>query len=211
MIEDPGLRERKKLQQRQAIAAAALRLFSERGFANVTVADIARAINISTKTVFNYFPTKEDLVLHGREAIESNLLRALQNRTPGESLLTAARRHTLAMAQQMRAVPQEQRLAFQQIMQSAPTVGARWRELQSQHEQTIACLLMAETAAPAEDVIPIVVAGLLGVINRLAFYNVIGWPDEHPRSAVEIDNQIERAFDLLAHGLKDYGVLTEVG
>jgi AcrR family transcriptional regulator len=210
MYENPGLRERKKLQQRQTIAAAALRLFSERGFVNVTVADIARATNVSTKTVFNYFPTKEDLVLHGREAIETNLLCALQNRASGESLLAATRRHTLAMAEQMRAVPQEQRMAFRQIMQNTPSVGARWRELQSQHEQAIACLLMTETAAPAEDVIPIVVAGLLGVINRLAFYDVIGWPDEHPRSAAALDNQIERAFDLLARGLNDYGVLTEV-
>jgi len=201
-----GLRERKKQQTRHTIAAVAMRLFTERGFDDVTVADIARAANISTKTVFNYFPTKEDLVLHGREAIEADLLQALQSRAAGESILTAARRHTLAMAQQMREVPHEQRAAFRQIMQTAPTVGARWRELQRHHEHAIARLLVADTAAPADDVLPIVVASLLGVISRLAFYDIIGWPDERPRSAATIDKEIDRAFDLLEHGLAGYGV-----
>ena len=58
-----GLRERKKRQTRDAIAAAALALFLERGFDAVTVADVARAADVSEKTVFNHFPTKEDLRL----------------------------------------------------------------------------------------------------------------------------------------------------
>src|SRR4051812_5213589 len=56
-----GLRERKKRETRDAIAAAALALFLERGFDAVTVADVGVAANVSEKTVFNYFATKEDL------------------------------------------------------------------------------------------------------------------------------------------------------
>ena len=59
-----GLRERKKQRTREDIAAAAMALFSARGFDDVTVADVARAADVSEKTVFNYFPTKEDLVVH---------------------------------------------------------------------------------------------------------------------------------------------------
>ena len=57
-----GLRERKKRQTREAIAQAAMALFVARGFDAVTVADVARAADVSEKTVFNYFPAKEDLV-----------------------------------------------------------------------------------------------------------------------------------------------------
>jgi len=62
-----GLRERKKRQTREAIAQAAMALFVEHGFDAVTVADVARAADVSEKTVFNYFPAKEDLVLLGGE------------------------------------------------------------------------------------------------------------------------------------------------
>ena len=61
-----GLRERKKLEVRERIAGAAFRLFSESGFDNVTVAEVAAAAETSVQTVFNYFPTKEDLLLNGR-------------------------------------------------------------------------------------------------------------------------------------------------
>ena len=60
----PGLRERKKQRTRELIAARALELFSERGYHATTVADIAAAAEVSKPTLFRYFPTKEDLVLH---------------------------------------------------------------------------------------------------------------------------------------------------
>ena len=62
-----GLRERKKRAAREAIAAAALGLFARRGYDAVTVAEVAAAADVSEKTVFNYFPTKEDLAFAGRE------------------------------------------------------------------------------------------------------------------------------------------------
>src|SRR3979490_3139741 len=84
-----GLRERKKQQTRQLIAETARRLFGERGFERVTVAEIARAAEVSEQTVFNYFPTKEDLVYWRLESFEDELLAAIRNREPGESVLEA--------------------------------------------------------------------------------------------------------------------------
>ena len=84
-----GLRERKKQQTRELIAETARGLFSERGFEQVTVAEIARAANVSTQTVFNYFPTKEDLVYWRLESFEDELLTTLRERAPGETVLAA--------------------------------------------------------------------------------------------------------------------------
>src|SRR3954470_24469510 len=86
-VEAPGLRERKKEQTRRLIAETARRLFAERGFDAVTVGEVARAADVSEKTVFNYFPTKEDLFYSGMEAFEERLLGAVREREPGETAL----------------------------------------------------------------------------------------------------------------------------
>src|SRR6266508_745635 len=89
MDDRPGLRERKKQQTWGLIAQTAHRLFQEHGFDAVTVADVAREADVARKTVFNYFPTKEDLVYSGLEFFEARLLDAIRERKPGESILAA--------------------------------------------------------------------------------------------------------------------------
>src|SRR5881398_1947441 len=96
MSQEPGLRERKKQRTREQIAETARRLFVERGFDRVTVAEIARAADVSEATVFNYFPTKEDLVYWRLETFEEELLEAVRGREPGESFLAAFGRFVLA-------------------------------------------------------------------------------------------------------------------
>src|SRR5215216_4044976 len=86
---EPGLRERKKQRTRQLIADTARRLFAERGFDRVTVAEIAREAEVAPATVFNYFPTKEDLFYSRLEAFEERLLAAIREREPGQSILAA--------------------------------------------------------------------------------------------------------------------------
>src|SRR5918996_5393461 len=84
-----GLRERKKQRTRQLIADTARRLFAERGFEQVTVAEIAREAEVAQATVFNYFPTKEDLFYSRLEAFEDELLAAVRKRKPDQSVLEA--------------------------------------------------------------------------------------------------------------------------
>src|ERR1044072_7288594 len=84
-----GLRARKKEETRQRIAEAAFRLFAERGLEGLPVAEVARAADVAEKTVFNYFPTKEDLVYGRFESFEEELLDAVRRRGPGESVLAA--------------------------------------------------------------------------------------------------------------------------
>src|SRR5512142_1725817 len=87
-----GLRECKKLRTRQEIADRAMELFAARGFDHVTVAEIALAVGISEKTVFNYFRTKEDIFFDEIEDREKALVAAIQGRKPGESIVAALER-----------------------------------------------------------------------------------------------------------------------
>src|SRR3712207_3485304 len=86
-----GLRARKKRAARQTIARTARRLFAERGFDAVTVAEIAAAADVSEKTVFNHFPTKEDLAFAGREEGIAQFVAAISERPRGSSVLDVFR------------------------------------------------------------------------------------------------------------------------
>ena len=96
-----GLRERKKAETRRRIAEAAHRLFGERGFQAVTVVEVARAAEVAEATLFNYFPTKEDLFYSGLEAFGARLVAAVRERPDGESALAAFRAELLADAGQL--------------------------------------------------------------------------------------------------------------
>src|SRR3984957_21094842 len=85
-----SLRERKKRLTREAIFAAAGALFGERGFDDVTVAEIADAANISVKTLFTYIGSKEELLFSGRPTVLDAVVEAVRNRKLGQTPLVAA-------------------------------------------------------------------------------------------------------------------------
>src|ERR1700755_2376356 len=86
---DEGLRERKRRVTRQLISDAATTLFATRGFDNVKVSEVADRVGVSEKTVYNYFPTKESLVLDNADEGVARMAAALRERRPGESLTQA--------------------------------------------------------------------------------------------------------------------------
>src|SRR5947199_5729594 len=137
-----GLRERKKQQTTEAIADTALRLFGERGFEGVPVAEVAREANVSEATVFNYFPTKEDLVYHRLEAFESELLGAIRDRAPGESALAAFGRFVLEPRGYLGAKePDERFLAIPRMIEQSPALLARERQIFERFTLALAQLL----------------------------------------------------------------------
>src|SRR5215470_1792646 len=89
MIERTGLRERRKVRIRQTIAATANRMFLERGFDQVSITDIAREAEVSRRTLFAYFPTKEDLVLQRFADHEDEAARTVRARRSDQPLLEA--------------------------------------------------------------------------------------------------------------------------
>ncbi|MBH5338526.1 TetR family transcriptional regulator [Streptomyces pactum] len=81
-----GLRERKKQRTRRALIDAAVRLVAERGYEETTVAEIAAAADVSTRTFFSYFPGKEDVLFADSQERVDALVRAVGGRRPGETV-----------------------------------------------------------------------------------------------------------------------------
>ena len=212
MTAETGLRERKKERTRQAIADTARRLFAERGFEGVTVAEIARAADVAEKTVFNYFPTKEDLFYSRLEAFEEELLAAIRGRAPGESAIVAFR----SFLMEQRGVfdtrdedATEQLRTITRVITESPALLAREREVLGRYTEALAALLAEETGAGAGAVEPRVVAeALIGIHRSLIDYvrrrSLAGAAAPDVRR--EVRREAKRAFARLERGLADYAV-----
>jgi AcrR family transcriptional regulator len=85
----PGLRERKKQRTRETIIRVALELFAERGYEHTTIAEIADAADVSPRTIFAYFPSKEEIVFCDLPDIQERLAQALRERPAGTTALDA--------------------------------------------------------------------------------------------------------------------------
>ena len=90
-VEPPGLRERKKQRTRELIASVALELFAQLGYHTTTVAEIAAAAEVSERTVFTYFQTKEDILFSDHADFRERLTEALEQRPAGSSALDTLR------------------------------------------------------------------------------------------------------------------------
>jgi AcrR family transcriptional regulator len=209
MSVEPGLRQRKKERTRQAIAETARTLFAERGFEAVTVAEIARAAEVSEATVFNYFPTKEDLFYGQMEAFEAELVEAVREREPGESVPAAFRRFVLERSERLAAEEVAELIATAgRIITASPALQAREREIVAQYARALGRLIAEETGRSADDVEAQAVANalmgaqraLVDYVREKALAGVRG-----PGLARDMRSQARRAFDRLERGLADYG------
>jgi AcrR family transcriptional regulator len=210
---DLGLRERKKVRTRLLIAETARRLFAERGFEAVSVAEIAREAEVSVATVFNYFPTKEDLVYHGMEAFEAELLDAIRNRPGNVPVLDTVARFVTQprgfLAAQDEAT-REELLALSRMIAGSPALLARERQILARYTESVADLLRVETAAGPDDLRPWMVAStLVGLHGTLTCYvrrRLLEGASDVDRLARELRREGEKAIELLRHGLGDYAV-----
>jgi AcrR family transcriptional regulator len=207
-----GLRERKKQQTRRLIAETARQLFAERGFEQVTVAEVARAADVSQQTVFNYFPTKEDLVFWRLGDFEDDLLASVRDRAPGESALAAFRGFLLSQGGMLRS-PQpearEQLAALTRTIHESPALRAREQQIFARYTDALATLLAEESAPGAEDLEPWVAAHAMTGVHRALVRHARGRVLEgarHPALAEEIRARGEQAFALLEAGLGSYAV-----
>jgi AcrR family transcriptional regulator len=207
----PGLRERKKQQTREQIADTARRLFVERGFDQVTVAEVAREADVSEKTVFNYFPTKEDLFYWRLEEFEEELLGAIREREPGESFLAAFGRFVLQQRGMLAADDPdtiEYLAGINRLITESPALLAREAQVFDRYTSSLASLMAAETGARQDDVEPWVAANaLMGVHRALVDHSRrrILAGARNPGLSRSVRAQGKRALSLLEEGLGRYG------
>ena len=208
-----GLRELKKRQTRELIADTAWRLFADRGFDRVTVAEVAREAQVAEATVFNYFPTKEDLFYYRLETFEAGLVEAVAAREAGEPALAAVRRYLLesggllAQAAAGDADARQRLRTVNRVIAASPALQAREQQAIARSTNRLAELLAAETGAAPDDVTARTAANaLLGVQRALVDHvrrRVLA-DDEPARLADDVRELARGAFALLEHGLGDY-------
>jgi AcrR family transcriptional regulator len=205
-----GLRERKKEQTRRLIAETARQLFSERGFEHVTIAEIAEAADVAVQTVFNYFPTKEDLVYWRLASFEGELLAAVREREPGQPALEAFKTFLLAQQGLLGRTDHEaheELLSFTRMITESPALRAREGQILAGYTDALAALLAEETGARPDDLRPRVAAGaMIGLHRSLIDYSRtrILAGGSGARLTRDIRAQAQHAFELLEGGLGDY-------
>jgi AcrR family transcriptional regulator len=198
-----SLRESKKLRTRREIAAAAMRFFATRGFDHVTVAEVAEAAGVSEKTVFNYFPTKEDLFFDEVPEREEALREAIRGRRPGDSILTALRRLQSAECPRMCSPGFA---VFARIIEESPALQAKELEVMARFSAALAETIHEELGVSERDAR--IVAGLLVSVHRQIFRAARkqALTGRHGPAAVRrLRADLDRAYEFLEHGLGGLG------
>lgn len=200
-----GLRERKKEQTRQRIAAVALRMFTERGFDAVTVNEIAEAAEVAKATLFAYFPTKESLVLHG---VGGDDLAGIAARRPaGQTFLEALRAHHRALALAAGRLPQadlDALLARVRVIESSPVLRNAANGLLYQQRQALARVLAEEYGPTAAALMAAQIAASLLTLQEMYFQRLLAGASGDD-TARTLARDVELTFDLLEHGLGHAG------
>src|SRR5215470_671976 len=194
-----GLRESKKLQTRQAIAATGMRLFVKRGFDHVTVGEIAREAGVSEKTVFNYFPTKEDIFFDEVPERLEALTDAVRARRPEESLVETM--HQLH-AKQCGRLASPGFAQFSRAIAESPALQAKETEVMAQFTDHLAATIREELGIHPADAQ--IAANLLMSVHWQFFRNARTHAlagRSGPTAVRRLRDELDRAYRLLEHGL----------
>jgi AcrR family transcriptional regulator len=193
----PGLRERKKQRTRETIARAAHELFAERGYHATTLPDIAQAADVSTRTIFAYFPSKEDILFSDFSVMKEALTKALAERPDGEDALETVRKFILSLHDVEKSELDEQ---LRVCVDSDETLRSHLRARIAQLEELIAPAIAKDLDAPANDLRPqVVAASLTAAFNLLAERS--GGSRAKPKSAAEMAALIDPIITFLRGGL----------
>ncbi len=206
-----GLRERKKLMTRQAILDVAEEMFAERGFDGVTVAEIADAVNISAKTVFVYFPAKEDLVFAGEDQMREEVLAAIRDREVGQTPLAAMGEFLRGQITASGAAPVAELDRLRRTVGDSTVLQARLRLMWEHFEIALAEQLAEETGQPPTAPVPRAAAAALILVFRLlgseeVLVHLRAQPKSRQRAAML--DWLAESLRVIGAGLADYAPRT---
>jgi len=210
VTEPAGLRERKKQRTREAISNAAIELFLEHGYDNVPIDRIAEAAEVSRRTFFAYFPTKEALVVHRIADHETESARVVRERPADQSPLDALRAHHLDGLDRHDPITglcdEPEVLALYRMLFTTPALRARMLEFNQAGAAALAEALVDTAGMPAVEA-RVAAAAIGGVLWALAQENHAAVAAG--RSADEVAPRAraagEKAFAMLATGFGDLG------
>jgi AcrR family transcriptional regulator len=193
---EPGLRERKKQRTRDTIARVAQQLFVERGYQATTLPDIAEAADVSTRTIFAYFPSKEDILFSHLELMKAALAQALAERSGGKDALETIREFILSTPQTDKNELDSQ---LHSCITNDPTLRNHLRARIAQLEEVIAPAIATDLEVSEDDPrTQLVTASLTAAFNLLAER---GATKDKPWSPEDLAAQIDPVFTFLRGGL----------
>jgi AcrR family transcriptional regulator len=180
-----GLRARKKRQTREALTRAGLELFVERGYDETTLAEIADSAGVSTRTIFAYFPSKEDILFSTLQTMRDALAQALADRPAGTDALAALREFILSSAHEKTEL--DHRLG--QVIAADPTLSSHKRARIAQLQELLAAAIADDLGVGPDDLRPQVAAASL-----TAAFEVLERQDRGP-SKTPTRTEIAAAID----------------
>jgi AcrR family transcriptional regulator len=215
---DEGLRERKRRLTHHLIADAATAMFASRGFDAVKVSEIADRVNVSMKTLYNYFPTKESMVLDDADELIDGLAAALRDRPAGMSITDAFVGALEASMDGFDLLGDELAAhvatTFAAMIKQTPALHAHWLEIQDRLARVAAEQLAlqagTEPADPGPTVAGWALAGLVQVdMDSRVRHIRAGVRGAQLRDAVASD--VRQAAELLETGLASLSRGTQAG
>jgi AcrR family transcriptional regulator len=215
VAEAEGLRERKKRLMRQQLSDTATQMFMERGFDAVRVTEIAEACGVSEKTVFNYFPTKESLILDRLEATMASLKSGLAQPgvDPAEAALRILDQELTAMTSWLAAQddPVQASAAIRRfgvLIQASPSLRAHQSDMVDQFTAVAAEILAGRAGLSPDDPEPQIAAIALLGLWRVQFRALSKYLDGTRTPAQvhqAVSAEVNRAAQVIETGLRSLG------
>ena len=194
----PGLRERKKQQTRETIATVALELFAERGYEQTTLAEIADAANVSKRTIFAYFDSKEDILFSEESGYLNELKRMLDERPAGTTTVDALREFVGCMKS-----PDEDDKLRKKVIMANPALQMKMRARHAQLEPMLCESIARDLGTGPEDIRALLIAASMtaafeSVSDQFFQAESGGEPVTHEQAIAILD----QVLDFLRGGLE---------